>query len=63
MSSANIRRVKTIKYSHMLDHLVSIAEYSIFTDGYSKFANIVLLFISAGFISTNIVLVRLIKET
>ena len=42
MSSANIRRVKTIKYSHMLDHLVSIAEYSIFTDGYSKFANIVI---------------------
>ena len=42
MSSASIKRVKTVKYSNMLDRLVSVAEYSIYTDGYSKFANLLI---------------------
>ena len=42
MSSLNVKRVRTVKYSNMLDRLISIAEYSIYTDGSSKFATLII---------------------
>lgn len=42
MNNLNVRRIKTIKFSSMLDKLVSIAEYSIFIDGNNKYATLVI---------------------
>lgn len=39
---SSVRRIKTVKFSSMLDKLISIAEYSIFLDDSGKFANIVI---------------------
>ena len=42
MNNLNVKRIKTVKFSSMLDKLISIAEYTIFFDGYTKYATLVI---------------------